>query len=170
NEEIQALLDDWETARQTRSVGYLNDVVDYQTFGWNAAELQLSEASEYAALDVARIFGLPARAVDATTGDSMTYANVVESRRDTLDALRPWMAPVEQTLSLTARASRPQGLVVPYGIRVRLDIDDYVRDTPATRMDTWDKALSPGVLPLAEVRSAEPLATSTALPVSEAPA
>src|SRR4029077_19176938 len=102
------------------------------------------------------------------TGDSMTYANVVESRRDTLDALRPWMAPVEQTLSLNDRASRPQGLVVPYGIRVRLDIDDYVRDTPATRMDTWDKALSAGVLSLEEVRSAEPLATSsTALPAPQ---
>src|SRR4029077_5622927 len=99
--------------------------VDYQTFGWNAAELQLTEAREYAALEVARIFGLPARAVDATTGDSMTYANVVESRRDTLDALRPWMAPVEQTLSLNDRASRPQGLCVPYGIAVRLDIRQY---------------------------------------------
>lgn len=165
--EIQTLLDDWEQSRETRSVGYLNDVIDYETFGWNAAELQLNEAREYAALEVARMFGLPARSVDASSGDSMTYANVVESRRDTLDALRPWMAPLEQTLSLDDRSSRPQGLVVPYGIRVRFAIDDYVRDTPETRMNTWDKALTAGVLTLEEVRAAEPLATSTVAPTTQ---
>jgi hypothetical protein len=50
--------------------------------------------------------------------------------------------------------------VVPYGIRVRFDIDDYVRDAPETRMATWKTALEANVLTLEEVRSAEPLATS----------
>lgn len=162
--QIQALLDEWEAARELRGVGYLNDVVDYDTYGWNAAELQLTEAREYAALEVARMFGLPGRAVDATTGDSMTYANVAESRRDILEALRPWMTVVEQTLSLNDRSTRPSGLVLPAGISARLDVDAYTRDAPGDRMTTWETALRAGVLSLEEVRTAEPLATTTEAP------
>lgn len=167
--QITALLEEWEAARETRATGYLNDVVDYDTFGWNAAELQLTEAREYAALEVARMFGLPARAVDASGGDSMTYANVAESRRDILEALRPWMTVVEQTLSLDDRASRPSGLYLPSGVTVKLDVDAYTRDAPGDRMTTWATALSAGVLTIEEVRAAEPLATTATAPPAPAP-
>jgi hypothetical protein len=169
--EIMAMLDAWEAARELRSTGYMNAVTEYETFGWNAAELQLVEAREHAALEVARLFGLPARAVDASGGDSMTYANVVELRRDTLDALNPWMTAVEQTLSLNDRASVPRGVVTVRGISVKFDVDAYVRDTPLTRMQTWQTALASNVLSLEEVRTLEPLAPSATPPVvSAAPA
>jgi hypothetical protein len=164
--EIQLLLDEWEQARETRAVGYLNAVVDYQTFGWDAAQLQLTEGREYAALEVARLFGLPARAVDASTGDSMTYANVVEGRRDILEAIRPWITVIEQTLSLDDRSSRPTGLVLPYGITCAVDTEDYLREAPATRMTTWETALRAGVLTLPEVRAAEPLAVTEQAPAT----
>src|SRR4029077_12669288 len=48
--EIQDLLDEWEAARETRGVGYLSDEMNYDTFGWNADELQLVQAREHAAL------------------------------------------------------------------------------------------------------------------------
>lgn len=170
NPEIIALLDAWEAARESRSTGYLNDVMDYETFGWNAQELQLVEAREYAALEVARIFGLPAAALDAKSGDSMTYGNVVEKRKDILASLRPWMTSIEQTLSLDDRSSRPTGLVVPRGITVRFDADAYTRDDPSTRMDTWAVAKSSGVLSMDEIRANEPLATSnTPPPAAPAP-
>jgi hypothetical protein len=167
--EIGALIAEWEAARETSATGYLNDVVDYDTVGWNAAELQLTEAREYAALEVARMFGLPARAVDASGGDSMTYANVAESRRDILEALRPWMTVIEQTLSLDDRASRPTGLYLPAGVTAKLDVDAYTRDAPGDRMTTWETALRAGVLSIEEVRAAEPLAT-TATAVATPPA
>jgi hypothetical protein len=167
--EILALLDEWELARETRSIGYLNDVVDYQTFGWDASQLQLTEGREYAALEVARLFGLPARAVDATSGDSMTYANVVESRRDILEAIRPWITVLEQTLSLDDRSSRPTGLVLPYGINCVVDTEDYLREAPATRMSTWETALRAQVLTLEEVRAAEPLAVTEQAPAPADP-
>jgi len=168
--EIAALLDEWEAARQTRSVGYLNDVVEYETHGWNANELQLVEAREHAALEVARLFGLPADALDATGSGSMTYANVVDRRRDTLEALRPWLTVVEQTLSLDDRTSRPAGVAVPYGVRVRFDVDAYTRDDPQTRMTTWEAAIRSGALTLDEVRAAEPLAATNSAPAPALPA
>jgi HK97 family phage portal protein len=167
---IAALLDEWEAARSTRSVGYLNDVVDYETFGWDAAQLQLTEGREHAALEVARLFGLPARAVDAPTGSSMTYANVAESRRDILEALRPWMTVIEQTLSLNDRwTSQPRGMVLPYGLTAQFDVDAYTRDAPVDRMSYWSTALAANILTLEEVRAAEPLATTTTPPTPVPP-
>lgn len=157
--EIEQLLASWEAARGMRSVGYLNDVVEYQTFGWTASELQLTEAREHAALETARLFGLPARTLDAAGGgSSITYANVTESRVDLLEALRPWMAPVEQTLSMTAGPGRA-GAYVVRDMSVRFDVDAYTRDAPATRMATWAQAIASGTLTVDEVRRWEPLAS-----------
>lgn len=161
--EIVALLDKWEAARATRSVGYLNEVVDYETQGWNARELQLTEAREHAALEVARLFGLPARSLDAKSGDSMTYANVVDQRKDEVSALRPWMRVFESTLSIQPRRGlHPNAIrgVVPTGVRVTLDPSDYLREDTQTRMTNWNLALERGVLTLDEVRANEPLAGS----------
>lgn len=158
DEEIEALLDSWEQARATRSVGYLNSVVEYDTYGWSASELQLVESREYAALEVARLFGLPAKALDARTGDSMTYSTAVEARRDLLEALRPWMTVISQTLSMQDRTGRTRGRVLPRGLSAEFLADAYTRDDPETRMQTWNAALEHEVLSLEEVRSLEPLA------------
>jgi HK97 family phage portal protein len=157
--EIDALLTAWESARASRSVGYLNDVVDYDTFGWNASDLQLTEAREHAALEVARLFGLPARALDAQGGDSMTYANVTEARVDTVESLRPWMTPLEQTLSLDDRTGTTSGLYTSRGVSIRLDVTAFTRDQPAARMAMWAQAIASGVLTVEEARRLEPLAS-----------
>jgi len=160
-EEIDALLDSWEAARATRSIGYLNDAMDYDvTTGWNPEQLQLVQSREHAALEVARLFGLPAKSVDAKSGDSLTYATLVDWRRAELGAIRPWMNVFTQTLSMDDRSGRPAGVVLPLGIRAEFDVDDYLRDSPLTRMQTWETALRSGALDLSEVRSAEPLARS----------
>jgi phage portal protein BeeE len=83
---------------------------------------------------------------------------VVELRRDTLDSLNPWMTVPEQTLSLNDRASMSRGLITPRGIAVKFDVDAYTRDSPLTRMQTWEVALRTRVLSESEVRDLEPLA------------
>ena len=161
DDEIDALLDQWEAARATRSVGYLNSVMDYEDHGWNAEELQLVQSREHAALEVARLFGLPAKSVDAKSGDPMTYGTVVEWRRDELEAIRPWLAVIEQTLSLDDRTGNPRGLYLPYGVIAEFDVTDYLRESPLTRMQTWETGLRAGVLDLEDAKAAEPLARST---------
>lgn len=157
--EIKTMLDEWELARQTRGVGYTNRVIKYKPQqGWSAKELQLTEAREYSALEVARLTGLPAFSLDATTGDSMTYANTVDRRKDELRALSPWRTTFEQTVSMDDRRGRPSGVLLPHGIKAFLDPQDYVREDAKTRMETWNLALENEVLTLEEVRAAEPLA------------
>ena len=159
---FDALLASWETAREQRGIGYLNDVVDYETVeGYSARELQLVEAREHAALEVARMLALPAFALDANQpGSSMTYGNVVDRRRDLLEALRPWMGVVEGTLSLDDRRGTTSGLILPRGQSVKFDADAYTRDDPKTRMETWKVALDAKVLTVDEVRAAEPMTRS----------
>lgn len=150
DEEIDELLDAWEAARTTRSVGYLNDVMDYETVGWTAEELQLTDAREHAALEVARLFGLPALALDAKSGQPLTYANRVDNRAEVLEALRPWIAPMNAALTRVS------------GVRVELDADAYTRDNPVNRMQMWAGAIEKGILSVDEVRAQEPLAARKA--------
>ena len=159
--EIDALLDSWELARTSRGVGYVNDVVEYEAVtGWSAKDLQLTEAREYAALDVARLFGLPAFSIDARSGDtSLTYQTVVERRRDLLQSLTPWSAVIENTLSMDDRTNRgnPRGIAVPHGYRVRLDTGSYLDESPSSRATTWQTLINSDVVTADEARRLDPL-------------
>jgi hypothetical protein len=157
--EIDALLDSWDSARVRRATAYLNSVLQAETLGWSAKDLQLTEAREHAATEIARLFGLPAFALDAPESDSMTYGNVTDKRRDIAEALRPWLSVVEAALSTND--------VVPRGQRTRFAVDAYIRDDPKTRMETW--AAAAGVLTLDEIRAAEPLATGVDPPTPAPP-
>jgi len=158
DEEIDALLDEWEASREARGVAYTEGDLAYQAQGFSARDLQLTEAREHAALEVARLFALPARAVDAKSGDPLTYSTVVENRRDFLEALRPWMTPITQGLSMDVRGSTTRGLVLPRNVVAEFDADAYLRDDPTRRLDTWQKGLDMGLWDLEDVAAQEPLA------------
>ncbi len=53
-ERISALLSAWKTARQSRSTAFLNADVDLKEFGFDPKSLQLAEARQYVALELAR--------------------------------------------------------------------------------------------------------------------
>lgn len=159
DDEITALLDDWDWARENRGTGYL-DGMDYQPVGYSAKDLQLTEAREHAALEVARLLQLPAFAVDAKGGDSMTYANIVDRRKDLVEALRPWTTVLTQTMSMDVRldGAPPRGLLLPRGVRAEFDAAEYLRDDASTRMGVWAQGLDKGILQLDDVIDQEPLA------------
>jgi hypothetical protein len=56
--EIAALLDDWKTARQTRSTAYVPAALTYNTAGWSPDKLQLADARQHAVLEIARCAGI----------------------------------------------------------------------------------------------------------------
>jgi hypothetical protein len=152
DDEIDDILDDWDAARAERVTAFLNRDLDLDTIGWSAKELQLVEAREHAAVEIARALALPATFLDAHApkGGEIQYANVVDRRRDLSESLRVWRAPIEQALSLHA---------LPRGEQLRFDDTAYVRDDPNTRMDVWEKGIRCGVLLVDEARAQEPLAT-----------
>lgn len=160
DDEIDALMSRWDGKRSTNSTGYINRSTKYEvTTGWSARELQLVEGREHAALEVARLTGLPAAALDASTS-SMTYGNIVEYRKDVREALRPWTNPIVDTLSMDDRTANARGLILPYGITAAFDDTDYLRADPLARMQTWQAGIESGVLDLDDAKAQEPLSRS----------
>jgi phage portal protein BeeE len=94
--------------------------------GWNANEIQLLEARQHDAVEAARVLAMPPRYVAAPTqGDSLTYSNLTEVRRDLIDigGLANYLSPIEQRLSMPD--------MTPAGSTVKFDAESYfLRITP----------------------------------------
>jgi len=144
-----AILNAWKQARQTKGTAFLSDNVDMQSVGFNAADLQLTEAREYLAKEIARLMNIPAYYLDAAT-NSMTYSNVTAERRALLDfSLRPLLTAIEQRLSMDDVTVSTQ--------YVEYDLDDFLRGNPLERADVYSKLIPLGVLTVEEAREEEDL-------------
>ena len=148
-ERITKLLEAWKQARATRSTAFLNSDIELQQFGHNPRDLQLVEARQYLAAEIARLCNIPAWYLNADTG-SMTYSNVTQSRRDLIDlSLKPIITAIEQRLS--------QPDFVPQTQRVRFDLNDFLRGTAEERARVWQILNSIGALSVEEIRELEDL-------------
>lgn len=84
----------------------------------------LVESRNYAAVTAARIVGLPAAMLDASSaGASLTYETTAGRRAQFVDEMRAYSDAVEWRLSLDD--------VVPRGVRVAFDVDELTTLTPA---------------------------------------
>jgi HK97 family phage portal protein len=103
---------------------------------------------ELSAREVARVMRVPAWAIDAPTGDSLTYANVAQQNRHLLDhSLRPWLVRIE-------RAITNDSDLCPGSTYLSFD------DTALTRLDAdarYEKGLAGGWLTVEEIREREDL-------------
>lgn len=170
--DIDALLTRWDTNRAAHTAGYLGAYLDAVKVGYSAKDLQLIEAMDELAKDVARLFGLPAPTLGVSAGDSLTYSTTIEQRRDLLEALRPWSTGIEQTLSMGTYAvnltasgvsATRAGAFVPWGTLVRFDTADFEREPWSSRLDTLGRAIAatgPDGSPLLAVEEARALEPS----------
>lgn len=145
-EQIDALLDAFESARLERNTAYLNGAVDYETVAFDAQRVQLAEARQYQAVELARLMNLAPRWVAAPSGDSMTYSNVAAERRDLVDtSLAPYVAALEQRLSMPD--------VTPGTQVVRVDLSAYLRGDTLTALQAAEVGVRIGALTPDEVRA-----------------
>jgi HK97 family phage portal protein len=141
------------------SIAVLSGDVQFTPIAFNAADTQFLEQRELSAREVARVFRVPAWAIDAPTGDSLTYANVGEQNRALVThSLRPWMVRIERAISNDTD-------LCPGGTYVQFDLDGLLRADAATRSEIYTRALNAdtGWLTRPEVRELEDL------PPEEAP-
>lgn len=158
-EEQEELLNAWEQARTARSTAFLNANVDLSTQGWNAAELQLVEGRQHAALEIARLFNLPPKYASAPVTETLTYSNVQDERRDLADlTLRPVMAIISHTLSVDPSADVGYTLCAR-GRDIRVDPSEFLAMSDLNRAALWAANITSGVLTVEEARALEPLAT-----------
>jgi HK97 family phage portal protein len=143
---VDALLDAWETARQSRTTAYVNSTITTDAMGWNAADLQLVAAREESALMMARLCNLDPVWVGAgVPGGSLTYSSRTDLYRQLLDlSLTPIMTAIAQRLSMND--------VTPRGREVKFDTTTFLRSNPAEISALANILIPLGVLTPNEVR------------------
>jgi HK97 family phage portal protein len=120
---------------------------------FSADDSQFLQQRELSAREVARIFRVPAWAIDAPTGDSLTYANTLEQNRHFVThSLRPWLVRIERAFSNDSD-------LCPGGTYLQFDLDGLLRADAAQRAEIYTKALNAetGWMTRAEVRELEDL-------------
>ena len=126
---IRTLMNSWSRARTERATAFLNADVILEKLGFDPKEMQLNEARQYVALELARQIGIPAWFISADP-QSNTYSNAINQRRDLIDfSLRPIMTVIEQRLS--------QNDFLPSSQYARYDLDDFLRGNPLERAQVY---------------------------------
>ena len=147
-------------AENMHKVAVLSGDVTFTPIGFSADDSQFLQQRELSAREVARCFRVPAWAIDAPTGDSLTYANVAEQNRSLVsNSLRPWIVRIERALS-----NDPD--LCPGGTYCAFDLDGLLRAAPEARAEAFTKALDPetGWMRRDEVRVLEDLPPEPAAP------
>jgi len=148
-ERISALLNAWKTARQSRSTAFLNADVNLEQFGFDPKSMQLAEARQYVALELARACGIPAYFLSAEQ-TSMTYSNAVTERRSLVDfSLRPILKAIEERLSLPD--------FVPNPVMVRFALDDFLRGNALERAQVYEILNRIGAMSVEQIQREEDL-------------
>jgi HK97 family phage portal protein len=148
-ERISSLLTAWKTARQSRSTAFLNADVELQQFGFDPKTMQLAEARQYVALELARACGIPAYFLSAET-TSMTYSNAVSERRSLVDfSLRPILKAIEERLSLPDFTPNP--------VMTRFALDDFLRGNALERAQVYEILNRIGAMSVEQIQREEDL-------------
>lgn len=133
-DELADLAADWQAARLSNAIGALNEYVEWHESSIDPSRLQLVEARQHQALEIARICNVPAYLLGAPTGGSMTYQNAQQAAEDAVRfGALPYIEVIEQTLS--------GDRITPRGRVVRLDRSGWV--IGPMRADATDDTQTP---------------------------
>jgi HK97 family phage portal protein len=136
-DDIQAMLDDWNASRANNAWGYVGAALKLNPLSWTPEELQLADSRQHAAVEIARLCGLDADWVNVHT-TTRTYANAETRRLDLLDfTLMPFISALEGRLSMND--------VLPRGQQVKVQMSGFLRSDSLTRMQTYQIGREVGV-------------------------
>ena len=139
---------DWDEYRELQRA-FLNADVELQALGIDPAKLQLNEARQYVALELARACNLPAYFVSAET-NSMTYSNSVSERRSLIDfSMKPILAAIEQRLSMP-------DFISSTGV-IRFSLDEFLRTDALQRAQVYEILNRIGAMSIEQIREEEDL-------------
>jgi len=156
-EQIQEVAASWSQRHggvsNMHKVAVLAGDVSFTPISFSADDSQFLEQRELSTREVARIFRVPAWAIDGATGDSLTYSNVQEQARALVTySLRPWMVRIERAIT-----NDPD--LCPGATYVQFELDGLLRADAASRAQIYTQALDSdtGWLRRDEVRELEDL-------------
>jgi HK97 family phage portal protein len=150
--QVQGLLAAFKSARQNRSTAYLTSTLDYQTVGFSPKEMTYNESSQYLSTEIARLMNVPAFMVSSDMNNSMTYQNVLDSRKEYVSySLQPYICAVEERLSMDD--------ITAHGNIVKFNIDEtFLRADTMARLTAIEKMLQ---LELIDIETAREMESKT---------
>jgi len=150
--QVQGLLAAFKSARQNRSTAYLTSTLDYQTVGFSPKEMTYNESSQYLSTEIARLMNVPAFMVSSDMNNSMTYQNVLDSRKEYVSySLQPYICAVEERLSMDD--------ITAHGNIVKFNVDEtFLRADTMARLTAIEKMLQ---LELIDVETAREMESMT---------
>ena len=149
--EVAGLLAAWKQARQNRSTAYLTSTLEYQPTAFSPKDMMYDSAQQFLATEIARLMNLPAYMLSAEANQSMTYANVLDERKQFYSmSLLPYVNAIQDRLSMDDITAR--------GNAVRFDVDSsFLRTDPMERLLVTEKLLSLGLITVEQAMEMEDL-------------
>lgn len=145
--EIATVLDEWQTARQTRSTAYVPAALTYNTAGWTPDKLQLADQRASARLEIALAAGIDPEEVGVSV-TSRTYFNAFDRKQNfTQSTLGGYRQAFEDRLKMRD--------CTPTGFYVAFDLAGFLKSDDLTRMQVHQLAQQIGVETPEESREAE---------------
>jgi hypothetical protein len=147
-DEAQALIDAFESARREHTVAFLQHA-KYTRTELNAEDLELVAARANAATEMARLHNVPVTMASASPSggaSAMLYSNLgSQLSLFVSNAVSPYLVAIEQTLS--------RDDVTPLGTRVAFDVAAFLRSDPEELKKYALELKTAGVIDAAEARA-----------------
>jgi HK97 family phage portal protein len=151
--QVQGLLAAWKAARQSRSTAYLTSTLSYEPVGFSPKDMAYVDGIQFLTTQICRAMNVPAVMVSADmgTGSSMTYQNILESRKEFVAyTLQPYICAIEDRLSMND--------ITAAGHTVRFNISEtFLRSDDKTRLEVLEKMLALGLIDIDEAKQMEDL-------------
>ena len=149
--EVAGLLAAWKNARQNRATAYLTSTLEYQPTSFSPKDMMYDEAQQFLATEIARLCNVPAYMLSAEANNSMTYANVLDERKQFYSlSLAPYVCAIEDRLSMDDITAR--------GNAVKFDVDSsFLATEPMERLLVIEKMLSLGLITVEQAMEMEDL-------------
>jgi HK97 family phage portal protein len=149
--EIQGLLAAWKNARQNRATAYLTSTLEYTPSSFSPKDMMYDSAQQFLSTEIARLCNIPAYLLSAEMNNSMTYANVLDERKQFFSfSVAPYVNAISHRLSMDDITAR--------GNSVRFDVDSsFLKTDPMERLLVIEKMLSLGLITVEQAMEMEDL-------------
>lgn len=149
--QISGLLAAWKASRLNRSTAYLTSTLSYETTGFSPKDMTYNESLQFLATQVSRLMGVPAWMTSSDMNNSMTYQNILDSRKEFLAyTLQPYISAIENRLSMDDITNSRNV--------VRFAVDDtFLRADAMERLNVIEKLLNLGLIDVEQAKEMEDL-------------
>lgn len=149
--QISGLLAAWKASRLNRSTAYLTSTLSYESTGFSPKDMTYNESLQFLSTQLSRLMGVPAWMVSADMNNSMTYQNILDSRKEFLAyTLQPYISAIENRLSMDDITNNRNV--------VRFAVDDtFLRADAMERLNVIEKLLNLGLIDIEQAKEMEDL-------------